>query len=62
MHSEPAKELIVTPQQFADGWLEKDDQFIRERPYQLIRKLPDGNFVVVSPEWTHWKEGKLRAQ
>jgi hypothetical protein len=54
--TEPAKETIITPEQRNDGWLIKDGQFIRERRFEIIRRLPNGNFVVVSPEWTAWKE------
>lgn len=48
-------ERIVTPEQYAEGYLEatwsdpKMPPIIRSRNYRLIRKLPSGNYVVETP-------------
>jgi hypothetical protein len=41
------KELIVTPEQYSQGYL----VFLEgSKPYTLIRKLPDGNYLVTEPD------------
>lgn len=38
---------IVTPEQYQQGWV----GFLQpSRPMRLIRKLPDGNYLVEAPE------------
>jgi hypothetical protein len=51
-HQKVTQELVVTPEQYAQGYLERDGIVIRKRPYQLIRRLPDGNYVVRAPDST----------
>ena len=53
--------IIVTPEHLKLGWLEKDGMFIRERKYQVIRRLEDGNYVVVAPTYTN-QESRGAAQ
>ncbi len=43
-------ERIVTAEQYAQGYLERDGLVIKKRPYELIRRLPDGNYLVRAPE------------
>ena len=38
---------IVTAAQLTEGRLKKIGQFIYERRYEVVKKLPDGNCVVV---------------
>lgn len=42
-------ERIVTPKQYADGYYEKRGMLAYHRKWILIRKLDDGNYLVVSP-------------
>jgi hypothetical protein len=43
-------ERIVTPEQYGQGYLEREGMVVRKRRYELIRKLPDGNYLVRAPE------------
>ena len=40
---------IVTAQQYHDGWIEMVGCLIYRNGYSLVRKLPDGTFLVVEP-------------
>jgi hypothetical protein len=42
-------EQVVSAEQYAQGYLERNGLVIKKRPYDLIRRLPDGNYVVRSP-------------
>lgn len=44
------EERIVTAEQYAQGYLERNGMVIRKRPYELIRELPDGTYLVRVPE------------
>jgi hypothetical protein len=43
-------EQVVTAEEYARGYLERDGLVIRKRPYELIRRLPDGTYLVRAPE------------
>jgi hypothetical protein len=49
-HQKSYQELVVTKEQYGQGYLERDGLVIKKRPYELIRELPDGNYVVRVPE------------
>jgi hypothetical protein len=36
----------VSPEQYSQGYLERDGVVIRKRRYELVRKLADGNYLV----------------
>jgi len=40
---------VVTPAQLSEGYFLKDGAFIYERRYQVVRQLPDGNWLVCEP-------------
>jgi hypothetical protein len=42
-------EQVVSAEQYAQGYLERNGLVIKKRPYELIRRLPDGNYVVRAP-------------
>lgn len=44
--------LVVTPEQYEEGYVELGDGLIVKRRYKLIRTLPDGNYVVQVPTIT----------
>ncbi len=44
------EERVVTPEQYGQGYLERDGMVVKKRPYELIRRLPDGNYLVRAPE------------
>jgi hypothetical protein len=50
LYKSAPEERIVSPEQYADGYLERDGLVFKKRPYELIRKLPDGNYLVRAPE------------
>lgn len=41
-----SEELIVTPDQYADGYVENVHGVITRRIWQLVREAPDGNYIV----------------
>jgi len=43
--------LIVTPQQFADGYLEYDEMGVFHKNFLMIRTMDDGSIMVVSPKF-----------
>lgn len=43
-------ERTVTPQQYSDGWREFINGVIICRRYELLHRLPDGNYVVREPQ------------
>src|SRR5207247_553108 len=49
-HQKSVKELVVTQEQYDQGYLERDGVVIRKRAYELIRRLPDGTYLVRAPE------------
>ncbi len=58
MYCEPSREKIVTHSQFGEGWFEKQGHMVYTRPFVLISKTSDGNYVVENPDWIVWKERK----
>ena len=44
------EERIVTREQFKQGYFERDGFSVKKRPYELIRELPDGRYLVRAPE------------
>ena len=44
------EERVVTREQLEQGYLERDGLVVRKRPYELIRELPDGRYLVRAPE------------
>jgi hypothetical protein len=44
------KELIVTAEQYRRGYLDRDGMVVKKKEYELIRELPDGNYLVRAPE------------
>lgn len=42
-------ERIVTPEQLAEGYLERVNGVVYHREYKVLSKLPDGNTVVLNP-------------
>jgi hypothetical protein len=45
-HQKSYQELVVSPQQYSEGYLEREGVVIRKRQYELVRKLADGNYLV----------------
>jgi hypothetical protein len=43
-------ERVVTAEQYAQGYLERDGMLVKKRSYELIRRLPDGTYLVRVPE------------
>ena len=43
------EERIVTREQYEQGYLERDGLVVKKRPYELIRELPDGTYLVRAP-------------
>jgi len=56
---EPPRQRTITPDSYAEWWLELDGMFIRERRFIPIGTTRDGNLIVENPEWTVWKEHSL---
>lgn len=50
-NSKLSQKQIVTPAQLKQGWCEFGVPPIH-REYEVLAKLPDGNYVVVAPEDT----------
>lgn len=44
------RELLVTPEQFKEGYLEKQGMTITRRNFRLLGRLKDGSYVVENPE------------
>ena len=44
------EERVVTEEQYNAGYIERDGMTVRKRPYELIRKLDDGTYLVRAPE------------
>ena len=55
-NDEPEKFRIVTMGQLAEGYMEKDGAFIRNRPYRIVGPTNDGNVIVYNPAWLAWEE------
>jgi hypothetical protein len=49
-HRLAPKERVVTPEQYAQGYFERDGMVVKRRPFELIRRLPDGNYLVRQPQ------------
>lgn len=49
-HQKGVKELVLTQEQYDRGYLDRDGMVVQKRPYDLIRKLPDGNYLVRAPD------------
>jgi hypothetical protein len=49
-HQKSYQELVVTADQYAQGYLVRDGMVIKKRPYELVRELPDGKYVVRAPQ------------
>lgn len=47
--SEKKGKLIVTPEQYHHGYIDKTGLMATFHPYKLIKKLDDGNFLVETP-------------
>lgn len=45
-----AQERVVTPEQYGQGYLVRDGMVVKKLRYELIRRLPDGNYLVRAPE------------
>lgn len=43
-------EMIVTPDQLTQGYLERVGGVVYHREYKVLRELSDGNSVVLNPE------------
>ena len=43
------EERVVTAEQYAQGYLERDGMVVKKRPYELIRRLPDGTTSSARP-------------
>jgi hypothetical protein len=46
------EERVVTEEQYGQGYLVRDGMVVQMRPYELIRKLPDGTYLVRAPDTT----------
>lgn len=44
------QERVVTPEQYGQGYLVRDGMVVKKLQYELIRRLPDGNYLVRAPE------------
>jgi hypothetical protein len=44
------EERVVTAEQYAQGYLVRDGMVVKKLPYELIRRLPDGTYLVRAPE------------
>ena len=44
------EERVVTEEQYGQGYLVRDGMVVQMRPYELIRKLPDGTYLVRAPD------------
>ena len=44
------EERIVTEQQYGQGYLVRDGMVVKRLKYELIRRLPDGTYLVRAPE------------
>ena len=44
------EERVVTEEQYGQGYLVRDGMVVRKLKYELIRRLPDGNYLVRAPE------------
>lgn len=44
------EERVVTAEQYGQGYLVRDGMVVQMRPYELIRKLPDGTYLVRAPD------------
>ena len=53
-NEEPARYLIVTLEQLADGYLEKIGMFITKKDYIYVRRYDEGAAVVYNPEWIRY--------
>lgn len=40
---------IVTPEQYAEGYLQQRGVLVERHPWRLIKELDDGNYLVVEP-------------
>jgi hypothetical protein len=40
---------VVTPLQYQEGYFELKGMIAFQQDYQLVRRLPDGNYLVVDP-------------
>lgn len=49
MNETEPKMRVVTPEQYRQGYLEKIGDQVIDRDFTLIRKLPDGNYLVHEP-------------
>jgi hypothetical protein len=49
-HQKGVQERIVTAEEYARGYFERDGMVVRRRQYELIRRLPDGTYLVRAPE------------
>ena len=56
MNEEPPYQLVITPEQKEEGWLERIGCFIQRQDYVVIRKVDkSNNYVVINPAWLMWK-------
>jgi hypothetical protein len=55
------KEFIVSAEQYRRGYLERDGMVVKKREYELIRELPDGNYLVRAPEGADTGAGPTQA-
>ena len=44
------EERVVTEEQYGQGYLVRNGMVVQMRPYELIRKLPDGTYLVRAPD------------
>ena len=49
-YSPAPEERVVTEEQYGQGYLVRDGMVVQRRPYELIRKLPDGTYLVRAPD------------
>lgn len=43
------RKRVVTPEQYAEGYVTRRGLLAWQRPYRLIRRLPNGNYLVKEP-------------
>lgn len=44
------RQVIVTPAQYHQGWLERRGDTVVAHPFTVVMRLEDGNYVVLDPE------------